>query len=94
MVGSICHYVLDSTVHPFIVYKTGVFDKKQKNTYKYNNIHTFMETFLDNDMVARREDINPYRFKMGSFVFNTHKFSEKLDDCLDHTFYDTFQIKI
>lgn len=93
LVGSICHYVLDSTVHPFIVYKTGVFDKKQKNTYKYNNIHTFMETFLDNDMVARREDINPYRFKMGSFCFNTHKFSEKLDDCLDHTFYDTFQIK-
>lgn len=93
LVGSICHYVLDSTVHPFIIYKTGVFDKKQRNTYKYNNVHTFMETFLDNDMIARREDISPYHFKLGKFCFDTHKFSDELKHCLDYTFLDTFQIK-
>ena len=32
--GFICHYVLDSTVHPYVIYKTGKFDKHDKNTYK------------------------------------------------------------
>ena len=54
LIGNICHYALDSTVHPFIIYKTGVFNKKIIRTYKYNNVHDFMETFLDNDMVSRR----------------------------------------
>ena len=51
LVGCICHYVLDSIVHPYVFYKTGYFRKEEKTTYKYNNIHTFMEIFLDNDMI-------------------------------------------
>ena len=31
-------------------------------TYKYNNVHAFMETFLDNDMIHRRMRCNPYQF--------------------------------
>ena len=62
LVGLICHYVLDSNVHPYVFYKTGKFDKKMKSTYKYNTIHLFMETFIDNDMIKRREKVNPYKF--------------------------------
>lgn len=28
LVGFICHYALDSTLHPYIIYKTGIFQKK------------------------------------------------------------------
>ena len=45
LVGSICHFVLDSTIHPYIIYKTGIMDKKKPSTYKYNHIHEFMEVF-------------------------------------------------
>ena len=45
--GMICHYVLDSNIHPFIYYKTGYFNKHDKSSYKYNNQHSYMETFLD-----------------------------------------------
>ena len=38
LVGTICHFVLDSTLHPYIIYKTGMMDKKKSSTYKYNNI--------------------------------------------------------
>ena len=91
--GAICHYVLDATVHPYIYYKTGYFDKNKKNTYKYNNVHTFMETYLDNDMIKRREDINPYRFKINRFCFDTRHFSRELNDTLNKTFEETFNIK-
>ena len=93
IVGFISHYVLDSTIHPYIVYKTGWFDKKNRNTYKYNGIHHFMEVFLDNDLIIRRENTNPYKFNISKFCFDTKKFSNELNDTIDYTFYTTFNIK-
>ena len=90
--GLICHYVLDSTVHPYIIYKTGVFDKTKKNTFKYNHIHEFMEIFIDNYMVAKRENTNPYKFRLDKFCFNTRKFSNNLNSVIDDSFYKTFNI--
>lgn len=93
LAGMICHYVLDSTIHPFIIYKTGVFDKKFKNTYKYNHIHEFMETFLDNDMVMRRNKSNPYKFRLDKFCFNTRNFSSNLTKLIDYTYRKTFSME-
>ena len=92
LVGTICHYVLDSTVHPYIYYKTGYFNRNDKSTYKYNNVHTFMETFLDNDMIKRRESINPYKFNISKFSFDTSKFSNELNDTIKYTFKETFDV--
>ena len=92
LVGTICHYVLDSTVHPYIYYKAGYFNKNDKSTYKYNNVHTFMETFLDNDMIKRRESINPYKFNISKFSFDTSKFSNELKDTIKYTFKETFDV--
>lgn len=92
LAGTICHYVLDSTIHPYVIYKTGNFDKKQPNTYKYNNVHLFMETFIDNDMIKRREKSNPYKFPIGRFCFNTKSFSNDLNSVIDYGFKKTFDI--
>lgn len=91
--GFICHYVLDSNVHPFVIYKTGKMIKHKKNTYKYNNMHETMEVFIDNDMVRRREKINPYNFRLDKFCFNIKDFSINLDYLIDNTFYKTYNVK-
>lgn len=91
--GFICHFVLDSTIHPYVIYKSGVFNKKKPNTYKYNNVHAFMETFIDNDMIKRREDTNPYAFRIDKFCFDIEPFSINLDYLIDMTFYKTYKIK-
>jgi len=93
IVGFISHFVLDSNIHPYIIYKTGMFNKKDKNTYKYNGIHHFMEAFLDNDLIKRRENINPYKFNITKYCFNTKKFSNDLNNTIDYTFYTTFDLK-
>ena len=93
LVGFITHYALDSTVHPYIFYKTGLFDKNKPNTYKYNNIHTFMETFLDNDMIKRRTKANPYEFDFANFCFNIEPFSDSLNKTIGYTFFNTFKLK-
>lgn len=91
--GMICHYVLDSNIHPYIIYKTGLFDKTKKCTYKYNHVHEFMETFIDNDIVKRREKTNPYKFRLDKFCFNDRKFSYGLKNAIDNSFYETYGIK-
>lgn len=91
--GFITHYALDSTIHPYIFYKTGYFDKSKPNSYKYNNIHTFMETFIDNDMIRRRYNINPYKFNFSKFCFDIKPFSNNLNQTINYTFYNTFKIK-
>lgn len=90
--GFICHYVLDSTIHPYVVYKTGVFRKKYPNTYKYNNVHAFMETFIDNDMVKRRFKKNPYTFDIASFCFDLKPFSKELNHTIGYSFYRTYHL--
>lgn len=45
--GSITHYVLDTTCHPFIFYKTGIYRKNKPETRKYFGGHNRIEKDLD-----------------------------------------------
>ena len=93
LMGFICHFVLDSTIHPYIIYKTGVFRKKNPATYKYNNVHAFMEVFLDNDVIVKRLNQNPYHFNFIKYCFDLHPFSEDLEHLIDYSFYNTFKLR-
>lgn len=90
--GFICHYVLDSNVHPFVFYKTGLFDKKDKQSYKYNNLHSFMETYLDNYMIRERLSTNPFKFKIHNYCFYLKPFSKNLNKCINYVFGEVFCI--
>lgn len=91
--GFICHYVLDSIVHPFVVYKTGVMDKNDKTTFKYNNLHSYMETYIDNYMILQKTNHKPYNFRLDKFCFDTRCFSNSLNNVIDVVFDDVFNIK-
>ena len=70
-----------------------MFDRKKPDTYKYNNVHAFMEAFLDNDMVRRRENINPYKYNVSKVAFNTKKFSKDLNSTIYYVFDKTYDYK-
>ena len=90
--GFICHYVLDSIVHPYVYYKTGYFNKKDSKTYQYNNLHLLMEVFLDNYLILDREKENPYQFPITDFCFDMKSFSPGLNKVIRSTFQDVFSI--
>lgn len=91
LVGCICHYALDTTLHPYVIYKTGKFDKKKPSTFKYNNIHAFMEAYIDNDMVRRRMKCNPYSFNFIDYCFDIKPFSNDLTKTINYTYYHVFK---
>ena len=88
--GFISHYVLDSKIHPYVVYKTGEFKEDDPNTYKYRNKHEYMENFLDNYMIKQKENITPYNFKFYDFTFDLTPFSKELIEVIDYAFKETF----
>ncbi|MBO5182826.1 MAG: zinc dependent phospholipase C family protein [Bacilli bacterium] len=87
--GYICHYSLDSIVHPYITYKSGIFNKKRKETYKYNTKHSNMENYIDAYMINKREGILPNKFKIHKFCFNT-KVSKILCKMVNHVYKKTY----
>lgn len=90
--GFITHYVLDSTMHPFIFYKTGKFRKNDPNTYKYNGLHTLMEVYLDNHLIKVHSQNKPYNFSISNFCFDLTPFSSELNATIAYTFELVFQL--
>ncbi len=91
--GMLAHYVLDSTMHPFIIYKTGSFHKNDRSTYKYNHLHNEMESYFDNYLLRLRKGINPHQFKCYQFCFNVDFLSKDLIEVMDFTYKEVFHIE-
>lgn len=88
--GTICHYVLDYTTHPFIFYKTGIVNKKKKETFKYAGLHNDMESYIDAYYIYIKEKIKPRNFKVHKYALNTYKFSSSLSNVINYTFSKTY----
>ena len=79
-------------INPYIIYKTGNFNKKDKTTYKYNHLHNEMESYFDNYLLTIRNGINPHKFKCHQFCFNVDGFSPELIEVMDFTYKEVFDI--
>ena len=90
--GSICHYFLDKTIHPFIIYKTGIFNKNNKSTYKYNALHEEMEYYIDIYMIYNREKVIPKNCKFYKSIFNINKISIELCEMIDNIMKETYNV--
>ena len=90
--GHICHYYLDLYTHPFLYYKSGVFNKNIKNTYKYNGLHQQIEYAIDLYFIKNRENIDSKKFKIYKEIFNVKKLSPKLKGIIDATMGNVYSI--
>ena len=84
--GNIYHYCLDSIVHPYVIYKSGVFKKNKKETFKYNGKHSDVESYIDAYFINKKEGIEPnkYRLKIKA------KISKELQKMVDHVYKKTY----
>lgn len=92
--GSICHYVLDSTIHPFIYYYGGKYEHHNKKTKKYWGRHDYLESMIDAIMAKERMMMPIYRSHIGKDLFPKISFSSELKGILDYVYENTFQVKL
>lgn len=88
--GSICHFVLDSVVHPFVFYKTGVFNKNDSKTYKYNGLHQEMEYYLDAYMIFQNEKTEAKDYMMYKYILNNNKLNDNTLNLIGNVIKDTY----
>ncbi len=91
--GSINHYILDSTMHPYIFYKTGAYYKDRKETHKYNGLHTKFEFMLDAFLYNYDTNLNYKYFDVDKKLFYKLKFPDQLIKTIDNVFFNTFKIE-
>jgi hypothetical protein len=90
--GSLTHYVLDSTCHPYIVYKTGFYYKNKKETKKYQGLHSKMEMQIDAYLYEHKTNKPFKNFKIHKELIPKIKLSEELLNILNKTYDETFKI--
>lgn len=83
--GFTAHYILDSTMHPYIIYHSGIFIPKQKQTHKYNSIHNEMEMYLDHYLYEKREQAKFKNYKSHKELFQLTPLSKECQVLLDDT---------
>lgn len=89
--GSLSHYVLDSTFHPYVHYISGRFNKKdKKNTKKYMGQHAVNEIMLDAIFYNKDHNDKYYKYKLYKDIIPYNEFPDKLKKVIDYTFKNTF----
>ena len=87
--GSICHYCLDSTTHPFIIYEAGHISANKK----YRGNHEKAEVSIDAYIYKKKENKNLKSAKLAHTLLPKIKLSKELKELLDEVFDTTFQFQ-
>lgn len=90
--GSLTHYILDSTCHPFIIYQAGWIDEDEPN-YQYRGNHEEIEVSIDAQLYEEKQKKNLYRESLGDKLIPKITFSKELKSVIDKTYQKTFQKK-
>lgn len=73
LIGLLTHYISDSTIHPYINYKASLENKKRRD------VHFKLETYIDNYMINKYENINYKKYKCYEiFKLKENKYVEEL----------------
>lgn len=60
LVGFICHYALDVSIHPYVYHNVGVYKKEDPSTHQYRGLHLKFERSIDAAMI-QKDTGNPSR---------------------------------
>ena len=77
LAGYICHYTLDRTCHPYIVYRTGDY-LGTPETLRYRGNHTRLERAIDVWIIREKYGSDPRRFNLNRRCLPLRRLPEEL----------------
>ncbi len=88
--GVITHYVLDSTCHPFIFYKTGVYRKEDKRYKIFSCEHNRMEKDLDAIYYEKYYHKKYNHCNLNRDIIQKPNFSKELINLINNVYSKTY----
>lgn len=89
--GFVAHHTLDSLVHPYVFYKTGLYDKNDSTTDVYRGLHTKLERAMDAYIIRKYYRQKPHRFNIVCEVLNLREMPKDLEESFNEL-YSIFDI--
>jgi len=86
LTGFLTHHILDSTVHPYVFYKTGKFVKEDASTHIYRGLHTRLERAIDSYIIREYFRQNPNKFNIVCEILNLQKIPQELKNDFDELY--------
>lgn len=91
--GVITHYALDTTCHPYIFYKTGVYRKNEKWTHKYKGEHNHIEKDLDAIYYEKYFHKKYNKCNLNKEIVKNPTFSNNLIELINKVYEKTYSQK-
>ena len=88
--GSINHYCLDTICHPFVFYKTGIYNSQIPETKKYKGLHTKMEKAIDAYYYEKYYNKPFYKYNIVKEIIPKIKLSKPTTSLFDTVFKATY----
>lgn len=91
--GSINHYVLDTTAHPYIFYKGGVYREYDEKSHKYYGKHSEIEKTIDAIYFEKNFNKKYQKAKLNKTFKTTKSLDKNIKECLNYAYYSTYKEK-
>jgi hypothetical protein len=90
LIGFICHYALDVSVHPYVYYNVGVYKKDDPATHQYRGLHLKFERSMDAVMIQKDFTIPSRKFRLTRKYFPKTVLSPDVCKMMEHTLKNTY----
>lgn len=78
--GYVAHHILDSYIHPYVIYETGISD----------GMHELVESYIDKYMLEQREQKDSNIYKIHQIIAKTPKLNKFETELTNEAFFNTY----
>lgn len=93
LIGFLCHYALDVTMHPYVFYHSGVWNPNKPETRKYRGLHLRFERSMDAKLIEQETNKKARLFQMRAKYIPVKHSKEAINKQMGDVINKAFQIK-
>lgn len=90
LVGFICHYALDVSIHPYVYHNVGVYQQDLPDTHQYKGLHLKFERSIDAVMIQKDFGYPSRKFNLHRKYFPKMDLPEDVCKIMEYTLKNTY----
>ncbi len=94
LLGFTCHHALDTNTHPFIINRSGNYNKEDSDTEIYKHMHKKYEVLLDVALLKYRYNIQANKYKVKPIFTLSNDDYIILDDLFKYLLEETYNLVV
>ena len=91
--GYIAHFSLDTTIHPYVYHRVGIYQPDEPAKKKLRGLHLRFERHIDAHFLKQRYQQKPHTLALHKTALINHELSEEIITLLDETLKDVYDIE-